>query len=151
MIVLHEQFFLFVMIRVPPVSQRTDTLFPYSSRFRPANLTAIGEDQPDSWIARNDLAWMLYEKGDYAAARPHAERANELAANNPAVMDTLGVILLELGETTKATALLRRASESIPDNPEIGVHLARAYALGDRKDEARTLLSALLEIGRAHV
>lgn len=110
-----------------------------------ANLAAIIEYQPDSWIARNDLAWMLYEKGDYAAARPHAERANELAANNPAVMDTLGVILLELGETTKATALLRRASESVPDNPEIGFHLARAYALGDRKDEARTLLSALLE------
>jgi putative PEP-CTERM system TPR-repeat lipoprotein len=110
-----------------------------------ANLKAIIEDQPDVWIARNDLAWMLYEKGDYAAARPHAERANELAPENPAVMDTLGVILLELGETNQATALIRRANEQAADNPTIAFHLARAYAQGDRKDEARQLLATLLD------
>ena len=79
------------------------------------------------------------------ALRPHAERANELAPDNPAIMDTLGVILLEMGETDKATGLLRRAHEAIPDNPDIGFHLAQAYVKGEHKDEARKLLAALLE------
>jgi putative PEP-CTERM system TPR-repeat lipoprotein len=109
------------------------------------NLRAIIEYQPDSWIARNDLAWMLYERGDIAEAQPQAERAHNLASDNPAVMDTLGVILLEIGDVERATALIRRANEGIPDNPEIGLHLAQAYARGDRKEEARAILATLLE------
>jgi putative PEP-CTERM system TPR-repeat lipoprotein len=109
------------------------------------NLRAIIDYQPDSWIARNDLAWMLYERGDFKAAQPEAERAHALASDNPAVMDTLGVILLELGDIERATALIRRANEGIPDNPEIGLHLAQAYAQGDRKDQARAILATLLE------
>ena len=110
-----------------------------------ANLrTVIGYD-PDNWVARNDLAWLLYQKGDLSAARPEAEQARELAPSNPVVLDTLGVILLEQGEVEPATALIRQASTSAPDNPDIGFHLAQAYAQGDHKDQAKELLTALLE------
>lgn len=109
-----------------------------------ANLRIIVGYEPDSWIARNDLAWMLYERRDLKAALPHAERAAELAGDNPAILDTLGVILLEMGETERALSLLRRANEGLPDNPEIGFHLAQAYARADRRNEARQLLSSIL-------
>lgn len=109
-----------------------------------ANLRQIVGYAPDVWVARNELAWLLYKRGDAAAARPEAEKANELAPNNPAVMDTLGVVLLELGETERATGLIRRAADGLPDNPQVSYHLARAYAQGNRKDEARDLLTTLL-------
>lgn len=110
-----------------------------------ANLRAIIGYEPDNPIARNDLAWILYQKGDLAGARPEAEHALEAAPNNAVIMDTLGLILLEQGEIDKATKLLRRASESLPDDPNVGFHLARAYAQGDNEQQAREMLAALLE------
>lgn len=109
-----------------------------------ANLRQVLAHDPDAWIARNNLAWMLYARGDAAAALPEAERANELAPDNPVVMDTLGVVLLELGETERALRLIRRAADRLPDNPQVAYHLARAYAQADRKDEAREILTAVL-------
>lgn len=109
-----------------------------------ANLGEVIALAPDYWVPRNELAWLLYERGELKAARPEAERANELAPNNPAVMDTLGVILLGLGETERATGLIRRAADGLPDNPQVAYHLAHAYAQGNFKDEAREILTSIL-------
>src|SRR3546814_19527232 len=59
--------FFFLMIRLPPISTRTDTLFPYTPLFRsigaPVQMrsfapTTIWRSQPSKWLDRNsDLRW----------------------------------------------------------------------------------------------
>src|SRR3546814_15315542 len=44
------------MLRPPPRSTRTDTLFPYTTLFRsPATSTGHGSDE--QWLAQSDLSW----------------------------------------------------------------------------------------------
>jgi putative PEP-CTERM system TPR-repeat lipoprotein len=109
-----------------------------------ANFAVVVEAQPDSWVARNELAWVLLRVGDAKAALPHAERALELAKDNPAVLDTAGLILLDLGKHGRAVELLRRAARGLKNNPEIQYHLAQALAKGGDKAGARDVLRQIL-------
>ncbi len=109
-----------------------------------SNFSMVVESQPDSWIANNELAWVIFRIGDPKAALPYAERALELTKGNPAALDTAGVILLELGDAERATRILRRAAEILPQNQEIQHHFAQALAKQDGKDEARRILRQIL-------
>src|SRR3546814_5685527 len=51
------------MIRRPPRSTRTDTLFPYTTLFR-----SLGSDHPMTLLTRMDYAERLRERGRYAEA-----------------------------------------------------------------------------------
>jgi Tfp pilus assembly protein PilF len=102
------------------------------------------EIQPSNWLARNDLAMLLYRQGDYETARKHAEIAYQLAGDNPAVLDTLGVILLADQKLDRALPLLERANQAAPYQPEIALHLSEAYEQSGRKVEARTVLERVL-------
>src|SRR3546814_803371 len=56
------------MIRRPPRSTRTDTLFPYTTRFRSRiQLTGIGEDDNADALTRSDLATLRGLPGVKAA------------------------------------------------------------------------------------
>lgn len=89
--------------------------------------------EPANVIALNDMAWLCQQEKD-SRARSFAERAFALHANNAAVMDTLGWILLELGDTTRAVSLLQKASALAPKASEIRYHLAMGLVkAGDRR------------------
>jgi putative PEP-CTERM system TPR-repeat lipoprotein len=100
--------------------------------------------QPGNWLARNDFAMLLYGKGDYAAAREHAEIAYQQAGDNPAVLDTLGVVLLADKQVERALPLLEKANAAAPYQPEIALHLSEAYEQSGKKAEARTVLERVL-------
>jgi putative PEP-CTERM system TPR-repeat lipoprotein len=102
------------------------------------------ETQPSNWLARNDLAMLLYRQGDYETASKHAEIAYQLAGDNAAVLDTLGVILLAERQVDRALPLLERANQVAPYQPEIALHLSDAYEQSGRKVEARTVLERVL-------
>ena len=94
--------------------------------------------------ALNNLAWVLLDEGQAAAARPFAERALRLAPDEPSVMDTLACVLTELGELEPAIELLQRAARVESRGPEIEVHLAQALARRGDREEARGILRQLL-------
>src|SRR3546814_19098529 len=58
-------FFLFLMLRLPPRSTRTDTLFPYTTLFR-ALTAARGEHIMGAWLK-------IGEDGHIVVAVPQAE------------------------------------------------------------------------------
>lgn len=97
---------------------------------------------PEDASALNNLAWSLRE-ADPAAARTYAEKALSLAPDNPAVKDTLGVVLTKEGNLERAISLLEEAYTSAQD-PLIGYHFAFALAEQGERSRAVRVLERLL-------
>ena len=91
---------------------------------------------PKNPMILNNLAWALGKVNDKSAISI-AEQAVALAPNSPIVLDTLGVLYLENGDTAKATEHLRKAVSLGPKLPQLHLSLARALAKGGDKDGAR--------------
>ena len=73
-----------------------------------------------------------------------AQRANDLAPNQPAINDTIGWIMVEQGRTKDGLELLQKASAAAPAQRFIALHLAKAQIKDGRKDAARTTLQAIV-------
>ena len=102
---------------------------------------------PKNVIALNDMAWSCHQEKD-SRALAFAERAYALNAGNPAILDTLGWILLEHGDTARAVSLLEKASALAPMAAEIRYHLGMGLAkAGDRRG-ARKQFEQLLAVNK---
>ena len=99
----------------------------------------IVEHSPNSPQALNNLAWLL-RSDDPDKALELAERALELVPGSGAVLDTLGMILLERGQTKRAVTVLKVASNKVPSNLEMRYHLALAFERNGNQQEAREVL-----------
>jgi len=97
---------------------------------------------PDSAATINNLAWALAQIKDPSALQ-HAEKALSLAPNSPPILDTLGWIHLQNGDSKKAAELLRQAHELAPNQPLIRLHFAQALLQTGDKKEARNHLEEL--------
>ncbi len=104
------------------------------------------QKQTDNPVLLNNLAWNLGQLKD-ARALGYAEKADKLAPNNPAIMETLGSLLSEKGESARALELLTKAVELAPQSGALKLSLARAQLKAGRKDEARKLLDDLVKLG----
>jgi Tfp pilus assembly protein PilF len=104
---------------------------------RLAQSTAAG------FAALNNLAWLYYETGD-GRAEATARRAYDLAAENPAIADTYGWILVEKGKVAEGLAVLKRAAASAPDAPDIAYHHAGALARSGEIRRAIVILDQVL-------
>jgi putative PEP-CTERM system TPR-repeat lipoprotein len=100
---------------------------------------------PRNVVALNNLAWIGGELGD-SKAMEYAERALKIDANNPAVLDTYGVLLLGKGDVQAALPVLERAKQSAPDRNDIRLHLAKALIKAGRKEDARRELEVLAKV-----
>lgn len=109
---------------------------------------AVLQQQPKNADVMNNLAWAYYEEKD-PQALPMAERAQQLAPANPAVLDTLGWILVEKGDSARGLPLLRKASELAPDAHGLRYHLAVGLAKSGDKAGARKELERLLLTGKS--
>jgi putative PEP-CTERM system TPR-repeat lipoprotein len=108
----------------------------------------LNKGNPNNLLVLNNLAWALFESGD-SRALGYAEQALKLKSDNPAVMDTLGWILVQQKQTERGIKLLQQALTKAPDATEIQWHLAAAYArMGDRS-RAQSELERLLASGVA--
>jgi tetratricopeptide (TPR) repeat protein len=110
-----------------------------------ATYRKVLEREPQSVRALNNLAWLLRES-DVDRAVDLAEKAVELAPDNPAVRDTLGVVLLKAGEVDRALEHLGRAVRTVPDEPSVRYNFARALAAAERDREAREQLRRVMEL-----
>jgi putative PEP-CTERM system TPR-repeat lipoprotein len=102
--------------------------------------------EPNNPLVLNNLAWI---SGELKApkALEYAEKANQLAPNQPPFMDTLAMLLAAKGETTKAIDLLRKALAIAPNATLIQLNLAKVLISSGQKDAARKELDALAKLG----
>ncbi|MEW5847357.1 MAG: tetratricopeptide repeat protein [Myxococcota bacterium] len=101
--------------------------------------------QPDSAEVQNFLAYcLLTNGGDATEAAGLAERALKRVPSSAAVLDTLGVAQLALGQHTRALRTLQDAARLEPHEAEILLHLGDAWrATGQRAKALRTYAAAL--------
>lgn len=104
----------------------------------------MDEIKPDTPLVMNNLAWILGQRKDPQAI-PMAERALRLSPDNPAVLDTLGMLQIESGQSEKGVEHLRRAVSLAPNSWVLRMNLARSYVTLGRKDDARKEVDVLLE------
>ena len=102
--------------------------------------------QPNNALILNNLAWAAGQAKSPKAIE-YAEKANQLAPDQPAFMDTLAMLLAERGESGKAIDLLRKALLKSPQASAIQFNLAKVLIAAGKKDEARTELDALAKLG----
>jgi tetratricopeptide (TPR) repeat protein len=76
------------------------------------------------------------KRGEYAAGLPFATKAVALAPGNFVARNALGRILIETGDASGAIEQLEAGVKLAPDSPEMHFALARAYARGERPDDA---------------
>lgn len=103
-------------------------------------LLQVIQHAPDYAPALNNLAWLLRDE-DPKQALAYAERANQQSPNNPAILDTLGVLSLRDGNETKALKLLEQARALRPADASVAFHYAQALSENGRRDQARQVLN----------
>src|SRR3546814_3484334 len=128
--------FCFLMIRRPPISTRTDTLFPYTTLFRSTIRNARGGDHPDPVRA----AFAAAEAGaDGITAHLREDRRHITDDDIHRLMEHLAIPLnLEMAATKEMLEIALR-------------HRPHAACIVPEKREERTTEGGLYEIGRAPV
>ena len=100
---------------------------------------------PDRPLLLNNLAWVSHEL-KRPAALEYAERAHELAPDNPAIMDTLGEILADAGQVERGLELLGRAADAAPEAHQIRLNFAKSLIKTNRRIAARRELEQLARL-----
>lgn len=108
-----------------------------------AQLQAILKQNPDNAPALNNLAWLYQQEKDPKALET-AEHAYRLSGDVAAVMDTLGSILTERGDSKRSVPLLQKAVVLAPADMEVRLHLAQALAKSGDKVNARKELQQIV-------
>ena len=111
------------------------------------NYQAILEKDPKNLLALNNIAWSLQQLKDPRAMK-YAEQAYALQPSNPAIEDTLAMLLLDAGKIPRAIELLQAAATKTPDSPDISFHLAKAFVKAGERDKARALVERVLAMGK---
>lgn len=92
--------------------------------------------EPNDGITLNNLAWLIaHHLKKPQEALPYATRATELMPENPYVIDTLGLVLMQTGDLPKAEEQLNR-SIAIMAIPANRLHLGMVYEKLKRTKDA---------------
>lgn len=127
---------------------RSELAFYYVGQEK--NAAAIDEysrlvdDHPADPTALNNLACLYQRQGDLGKARGLAQRAFTISPGNAHISDTLGWILLDLGEAETGLAHLNAANLLAPGDLNIQYHLAVGLHRVGRAADARAMLESVL-------
>ena len=127
---------------------RLALLYAASKQFEKAiehyrKVTAL---DPSSVLASNNLAYLLSERNP-AEALSFAQRARDLAPNDPSVADTLGWIAYQQGDYPRALAVLQPVAEKLSSEPEALYHFGMASYMNGLEAQARKALEAAVNSG----
>lgn len=95
------------------------------------------EWDPQNWAADNDLAWIYFRQGRYEDAERIAEQGLAWAPDNPWLLTSLGVSLLNLERKKEAKIALKRAQMAAQKLTETDWH--KAYPGNDPQAAAKGL------------
>ena len=118
-----------------------------------AMLEQVVADNPELWTAKNDLAYVLAERGeDLDRALQLAREANAASGENPTTTDTVGYVQLRAGRPEAGILLFHQAirvaeRRSEPPNPSFEYHLGLALRALGREGEAVQSFERALEQG----
>jgi putative PEP-CTERM system TPR-repeat lipoprotein len=107
---------------------------------------ALLETQANNPAVLNNLAWVAGQLKDPKAIE-YAEKANKLAPNQPALMDTLATLLVDKGDTARGLDLFKRALETAPQAAAIRLNYAKALIKAGQKNEAKNELEQIAKLG----
>jgi putative PEP-CTERM system TPR-repeat lipoprotein len=108
-----------------------------------AQYEQIVQRQPKHVPSLNNLAWLYHEQRDPRALAT-ARQAHLLAPKVPAIMDTLGWILVDSGQSAEGLPLLEQAAAAANASADIKYHYAAALARTGAKAQAKEQLTQLL-------
>ncbi len=101
---------------------------------------ALVDREPNNYIYHNNLAWSAIIAKDYSLGIKAAEKAYQLAQNNPFVMDTLGVAKMKMGDYREAEELLESAYQLVPENSDISLHYAEILIYQKKLSKSQQVL-----------
>lgn len=107
----------------------------------------VAKQDPKNIAALNNLAWAYHQEKNPQALE-FAEKAYQINAQNPAVLDTLGWILVEQNKVSRGLPLLQKAVELAPESMDIRYHLAHGLIKSGDKATARNELRRILSAGK---
>jgi putative PEP-CTERM system TPR-repeat lipoprotein len=97
--------------------------------------------EPKNVIALNNLSWLYMEQGKFKQALEYCEKAYELAAKNPNVVDTYAQVLLKSGNKVEALVKAEQAyTLSKSENVDIALNFAETLLANDDKEQAKNIL-----------
>jgi len=102
---------------------------------------------PKDGLAYNNFAVLLADL-DSERSLQMARRAYALAPDHPAVLDTLGWALVQLGELEEGLSHLRDAVARDADSPTLRYHLAVGLQEYGKENEARIEFERALTMGK---
>lgn len=105
---------------------------------------AMSEVAPKNALILNNLAWVAKQLKD-PRADAYGQRALDVAPDNAAVLDTVGMIRSADGKHAEALVLMEKAAAGAPKSIPIALNLARAYAAAGKSDKAAGVLDRLLK------
>ena len=109
---------------------------------------SLADREKANAIPLNNLAWLLaLQKGKEAEALPIIRRAIELQGESPNVLDTRAIAYMALGRAGDAVQDLENAIVRSPVATKY-FHLARAYRMVGRRDEAGQALQKAKDLGQ---
>ena len=101
---------------------------------------------PAHAMAMNNVAWIMTKQGKPGAVEL-ATKANELAPNRPALLDTLATALAAEGKYPLAIETQKKALALTAKEPSLRLNLARIYLKAGEKPYARAELEELAALG----
>ncbi|HSW04890.1 XrtA/PEP-CTERM system TPR-repeat protein PrsT [Aquabacterium sp.] len=102
---------------------------------------------PDNALALNNVAWLqLRQKKPGALA--YAERAVKAAPGQPALMDTLAMVLASEKQFPRALEVQKKVVAQMAQVPGFRLNLAKIYLESGDKKSARTELEQLAKLGK---
>jgi putative PEP-CTERM system TPR-repeat lipoprotein len=102
--------------------------------------------QPDNAVALNNTARALIGQKKAGAAEL-AERAVQVAPDQPQLQDTLALALASEGKYTQALDVQKRLLAAMPETPMYRLTLAKIYLQSGDKPQARAEIDTLLRAG----
>lgn len=111
------------------------------------HLQAVLKIEPNNPAALNNLAW-AYDQEKDPRALGLAEKAYQLVPDNASILDTLGWMLVNQGNTKRGVPLLQKAASLAPNSAEIHYRYVLALVKSGDKATARTELEKLLASGQ---
>ena len=106
--------------------------------------------EPHNALVLNNMAWASAQQKDPHAIE-YAQKAYDIAPTNPAIMDTLGTLLVDKGEVERGLPLLEQAVKLAPEAPAIRINYAKALIKAGKGQAARTELQSLMNHQNAQV
>lgn len=105
-----------------------------------AHYRKVLEANPTSTVALNNMAYVLANSGQAAAAQAFAQQVKEMVPENSAISDTLGWTFFQRGLYSEAVRHLKDAAQHSSD-PVIQYHLAMAYFKHGSVEQAKEVFA----------